>query len=68
MWRCWNPLAAGGFSARLRFSPEIRGRWPDLPWRSVTGFRDIAIHAYFEVDWSGEPSPRLGRPAASAIP
>ncbi|WP_347176971.1 HepT-like ribonuclease domain-containing protein [Parafrankia sp. EAN1pec] len=26
-----------------RVSPEIRGRWPDLPWRSVTGFRNIAI-------------------------
>ncbi len=35
-----------------RVSPEIRGRWPDLPWRSVAGFRNIAIHAYFEVDWS----------------
>ncbi|SQD98073.1 MULTISPECIES: DUF86 domain-containing protein [unclassified Parafrankia] len=33
-----------------RVSPEIRGRWPELPWRSVTGFRNIAIHAYFEVD------------------
>ncbi len=35
-----------------RVSPEIRARWPDVPWRSVTGFRNIAIHAYFEVDWS----------------
>lgn len=33
-------------------SPEIRGRWPDVPWRSVTGFRTIAVHTYFEVDWS----------------
>ncbi|WP_018634735.1 HepT-like ribonuclease domain-containing protein [Parafrankia elaeagni] len=35
-----------------RVSAEIRGRWPDVPWRSVTGFRNIAVHAYFEVDWS----------------
>ncbi|KQC37372.1 DUF86 domain-containing protein [Frankia sp. ACN1ag] len=35
-----------------RVSPEIRGRWPDVPWRSVTGFRNIAVYTYFEVDWS----------------
>jgi uncharacterized protein with HEPN domain len=35
-----------------RVSPEVRARWADLPWRSVTGFRNIAVHAYFEVDWS----------------
>jgi uncharacterized protein with HEPN domain len=35
-----------------RVSPEIRTRWPALPWRSVTGFRNIAIHTYFEVDWA----------------
>ncbi|WP_462203586.1 HepT-like ribonuclease domain-containing protein [Frankia sp. CcWB3] len=23
-----------------------------MPWRSVTGFRNIAVHTYFEVDWS----------------
>jgi uncharacterized protein with HEPN domain len=33
-------------------TPEICERWPDLPWRSVTGFRNIAIHTYFEVDCS----------------
>ncbi len=35
-----------------RVSPEIRARWPGVPWRSVTGFRNIAVHTYFEVDWS----------------
>jgi hypothetical protein len=25
-----------------RVSPEIRERWPGLPWRSVSGFRNIA--------------------------
>ena len=34
-----------------RVSSEIRARWPDVPWRSVTGFHNITIHAYFEVDW-----------------
>jgi uncharacterized protein with HEPN domain len=35
-----------------RVSSEIRGRWPELPWRSVSGFRNLAIHAYFEIEWS----------------
>jgi uncharacterized protein with HEPN domain len=34
-----------------RVSLEVRARWPALPWRSVIGFRNIAIHAYFEIDW-----------------
>jgi uncharacterized protein with HEPN domain len=35
-----------------RVSPEVRGRWPEIPWRSISGFRNLAVHAYFEVDWS----------------
>ncbi|WP_236705619.1 DUF86 domain-containing protein, partial [Frankia sp. ACN1ag] len=35
-----------------RVSPEIRARWPGVPGRSVTDFRNIAVHTYFEVDWS----------------
>ncbi len=35
-----------------RVSSGIRARWPDVPWRSVTGFRNIAVHTYFDVDWS----------------
>jgi uncharacterized protein with HEPN domain len=29
---------------------EIRCRYPDIPWKRVAGFRDIAIHDYFGVD------------------
>ncbi len=35
-----------------RVSPEVRDRWPDVPWRSMSGFRNLAVHAYFEIDWS----------------
>ena len=29
---------------------DVRSRYPDIPWRRVAGFRDIAIHDYFGVD------------------
>ena len=29
---------------------EIRSRYPDIPWKRVAGFRDVAIHDYFGVD------------------
>ena len=33
-------------------SPELRDRHPEVPWRAVRGFRDVAVHAYHTVDWS----------------
>jgi uncharacterized protein with HEPN domain len=35
-----------------RVSPEVRDRWSDIPWRSISGFRNLAVHAYFEIEWS----------------
>jgi uncharacterized protein with HEPN domain len=29
---------------------EIRSRYPDVPWRKMTGLRDIVVHGYFRVD------------------
>ncbi|HEY9422747.1 MAG TPA: HepT-like ribonuclease domain-containing protein, partial [Thermoanaerobaculia bacterium] len=24
---------------------------PEIPWRDIVGFRNIAVHAYFAVEW-----------------
>jgi uncharacterized protein with HEPN domain len=29
---------------------ELRAKYSAIDWKRVSGFRDIAIHAYFEVD------------------
>ncbi|WP_322760035.1 DUF86 domain-containing protein [Frankia sp. Cr2] len=30
----------------------MHDRWPDMPWRSASGFRNLAVHAYVEIEWS----------------
>ena len=34
-----------------RISEEVRSRWPDVGWRKIVGFRNLAIHAYFEIEF-----------------
>ncbi len=29
---------------------EIRSRYSDVPWRKMTGLRDIVVHGYFRVE------------------
>lgn len=31
---------------------DLRERHPELPWRRMRGFRNIAVHRYFAVDWA----------------
>jgi uncharacterized protein with HEPN domain len=37
--------------AAARLSPDTRSRCPDIPWNEIIGFRNVAVHAYFSVDW-----------------
>ncbi|HLK79868.1 MAG TPA: HepT-like ribonuclease domain-containing protein [Streptosporangiaceae bacterium] len=30
----------------------LRDRYPDVPWRQIRAFRDLAVHKYFSVDWA----------------
>jgi len=30
---------------------EIRDRYPDVAWRDIIGFRNMAVHEYFALDW-----------------
>jgi uncharacterized protein with HEPN domain len=43
-------MVIGEASARL--SAEIKAGSPHVPWADIIGFRNIAAHAYFNVDWS----------------
>jgi uncharacterized protein with HEPN domain len=36
--------------ATVQLSPELKDRHPDIPWREVYGFRNIAAHAYLDID------------------
>ncbi|MEN6517319.1 MAG: HepT-like ribonuclease domain-containing protein [Methanospirillum sp.] len=36
--------------AAKRVPERIRLQNPDVPWKDITGTRDILIHAYFHVD------------------
>lgn len=36
--------------ATKKLSPELRARYPELPWKGMTGLRDVLIHNYLGVD------------------
>lgn len=37
--------------ACARLSEDLRAAHPDVPWQKVKAFRNLAVHAYFSVDW-----------------
>lgn len=37
-------------AATKRLPQDFTARYPDIPWRTIAGFRDILIHAYDRVD------------------
>jgi uncharacterized protein with HEPN domain len=38
--------------AAARLSPDLKGRYPEIEWADIVAFRNIAVHAYFSVDWA----------------
>jgi uncharacterized protein with HEPN domain len=36
--------------AAKQVSPKFRAAHPEIPWRKIAGFRDVAVHGYFRVD------------------
>ena len=37
--------------AAARLSPDFQKRHPEIEWRDVISFRNIAVHEYFAVNW-----------------
>ena len=37
--------------AAARLSPEFKADNPGIPWSDIAAFRNIAVHAYFSVQW-----------------
>jgi len=33
-----------------KISPELKLRYPAIPWNEIVGFRNIVVHEYFGVD------------------
>jgi uncharacterized protein with HEPN domain len=38
--------------AAARLSPDFKSRHPEVEWADIVAFRNIAVHAYFTVDWT----------------
>lgn len=38
--------------AAARVSKDFQNKHPEIEWADIVAFRNIAIHAYFAVDWS----------------
>lgn len=37
--------------AAARLSPEVRQRYPTVPWADVIAFRNMLVHEYFGIHW-----------------
>jgi uncharacterized protein with HEPN domain len=45
----FKPIVIG--EAASKISRELRTEHADLPWQDIVAFRNLAVHAYFGVDW-----------------
>jgi Protein of unknown function DUF86 len=37
---------------KLAASNQLRERHPEVPWRRIADFRNVAVHQYFAIEWS----------------
>ena len=37
--------------AARRVSPATRSRHPEIPWKGISGFRNVLVHEYGEIDY-----------------
>ena len=47
-WALERAFAIIGEAAK-KVSPELRDRYPKLPWRDMAGMRDFLVHGYWMV-------------------
>ena len=38
--------------ASKNLSDELKARHPHVPWRRMTGLRNVVAHRYFSIDWT----------------
>lgn len=47
-WALERAFAIIGEAAK-KVNPELRERYPELPWRDIAGMRDFLVHGYWMV-------------------
>jgi uncharacterized protein with HEPN domain len=59
--------------AAAKLPLEFRQRYAHIPWANVVGFRNIAVHAYFSVEWTivwvtaNDDTPQLKKSLAAIL-
>jgi uncharacterized protein with HEPN domain len=59
--------------AASRLPREFRLRYPQVMWRDIVDFRNVAVHAYFDLVWptiwvtATQDAPALGRQVAEIL-
>jgi uncharacterized protein with HEPN domain len=59
--------------AASRLSEDFKGRHAGVEWADIVAFRNIAVHAYFSVDWpivwtaATEDAPALRKQVAAIL-
>jgi uncharacterized protein with HEPN domain len=59
--------------AAARLPKDFRDGHPEIEWEDIIGFRNIAVHAYFAVEWSivwvaaTQEAPELKRKIANIL-